>query len=281
MKFRSKPVTIEADQWWKNGDHPLDKVGEDIQPAVGEDIQPAFGDEKIYQRIEGAVVRFFRHPSIAGSTACSDCGRTYHEHGWLDTAQGGHKVCPGDWIIPEPDRPGQYYPCKPDVFEARWEPADKPTAVRLFPIPPGTARVKCQRCPEMIYHVPTGNEDKTQPLSVEPELKVKKPTPQYVATGAKAPTSEEEGYGFSHFSNCPAAGSFRKGIVYIEVLIALVVVCILVLVFAGSFQEWRAGRACLKYGYPQSSGGSWVPAYCIKRVNQTDTVVPLKELEKQ
>ena len=29
----------------------------------------------------------------------------------------------GDWIIPEPDG-GHYYPCKPDIFEATYEAVD-------------------------------------------------------------------------------------------------------------------------------------------------------------
>ena len=29
MKYRKKPVVIEASQWFKNGDHPLDYVDEE------------------------------------------------------------------------------------------------------------------------------------------------------------------------------------------------------------------------------------------------------------
>ncbi len=29
----------------------------------------------------------------------------------------------GDWIIPEP-KPGHYYPCKPDIFAATYEPME-------------------------------------------------------------------------------------------------------------------------------------------------------------
>jgi hypothetical protein len=110
-KFRSKAVTIEAVQWWKNGDHPLDHVGEIVKAAWGPD----------YERLEGELVRFFRHPAFPGASTCEDCSKTYHAHGYLDTAQGGHKVCPGDWIIPESHSAGKFYPCKPDVFESRYE----------------------------------------------------------------------------------------------------------------------------------------------------------------
>ena len=30
-------------------------------------------------------------------------------------------LAPGDWVIAEPNAPDRYYPCKPDVFEKRWE----------------------------------------------------------------------------------------------------------------------------------------------------------------
>jgi hypothetical protein len=30
--------------------------------------------------------------------------------------------CPGDWIIKGVK--GEFYPCKPDIFEATYEPAD-------------------------------------------------------------------------------------------------------------------------------------------------------------
>jgi len=42
--------------------------------------------------------------------------------GWVPTLEGGHQVTPGDWIIT--GIKGEHYPCKPDIFEATYEPAD-------------------------------------------------------------------------------------------------------------------------------------------------------------
>ena len=43
-----------------------------------------------------------------------------HEtHGWVETLEGGHAVTPGDWIIKGVK--GEFYPCKPDIFEATYE----------------------------------------------------------------------------------------------------------------------------------------------------------------
>jgi hypothetical protein len=41
---------------------------------------------------------------------------------YIDTLEGPHIVTPGDWIITGVK--GEKYPCKPDIFEATYEPAD-------------------------------------------------------------------------------------------------------------------------------------------------------------
>ena len=82
MKFRKKPVVIEATQWFKMGDHP----------AVG------------------------GYPNWL--TYTHDKSRL----GWVETLEGGHIVTPGDWIITGVQ--GEHYPCKPDIFEATYEPAE-------------------------------------------------------------------------------------------------------------------------------------------------------------
>jgi hypothetical protein len=110
-KFRSKPFEIEATQWFKNGDHPGD-----------ESRWLQFGEEPFLS--EGTVVRLFCHRNVAGTQQCKQCLHLMRDHGWIDTRQGGHNVCPGDWIITEPDGNG-HYPCKPDVFAAKYEPADE------------------------------------------------------------------------------------------------------------------------------------------------------------
>ena len=108
MKFKKKPVIIEATQWFKNGDHPEDKS-----------VLTAAPRGKMAFFSEGKVVRYYRHPNIDGQTACKHCGDIMHNHGWIDTLEGGHIVCPGDWIIT--GVAGENYPCKPSIFEATYE----------------------------------------------------------------------------------------------------------------------------------------------------------------
>jgi hypothetical protein len=106
--YRKKPVVIEASQWFRNGDHP-----EDESEFI---VYNAEGDEGLS---EGKIVRYFRHPDISGEKLCNYCGQRMHVHGWIDTSEGGHIVCPGDWIIT--GVAGEKYPCKPDIFEKTYE----------------------------------------------------------------------------------------------------------------------------------------------------------------
>ncbi len=106
-KHRKKPVIIEATQWFKNGDHPQDRWS-------GHGVNP--------EGFEGAVVRYFRRPDVSGESCCRNCPNTMHDHGWIDTLEGGHIVCPGDWIITGVK--GERYPCKPDIFAATYEPME-------------------------------------------------------------------------------------------------------------------------------------------------------------
>ena len=109
-KFRKKPVVVEASQWHKNGDHPHDNATEMFDYPNGQRPQVIR---------EGEVVRYFRHPDVSSEKPCDHCGATMHNHGWIDTLEGGHIVCPGDFIITGVK--GERYPCKPDIFAATYD----------------------------------------------------------------------------------------------------------------------------------------------------------------
>ena len=86
-KYRKKPIIIEA-MLFNGQNYP-----------------------KVVAWIEG----FTGHPEMATSPA-----------GTLDliipTLEGDHIASPGDWIIRGVK--GEFYPCKPDIFEATYEKVD-------------------------------------------------------------------------------------------------------------------------------------------------------------
>ena len=103
MKYRKKPIVIEVCRWFKNGDHPKD----------GQEIG------RLGLLTEGKLVRYYRTPELDGQNHCKHCGIIMHDHGWIETLEGGHIVCPGDWIIEGVE--GEFYPCKPSVFYSTYE----------------------------------------------------------------------------------------------------------------------------------------------------------------
>ena len=108
MKFRKKPVVIEAEQWFKPGDHPA------VFPQ--------------------AVVQ---------DHACTSPRKM---HGQVQTLEGNHLcVCPGDWIICGVK--GEYYPCKPDIFEATYECVDESGEKCPYGCVEGVCRVEIEPMP--------------------------------------------------------------------------------------------------------------------------------------
>lgn len=91
-KFRKKPIVIEARQWYKVSD---------------------------YKEGVSREVDYFNHPNIDGNKKCEVCGEIMNNHGFMDTLEGGHRVCPGDYIITGVK--GEKYPCKPDIFKQTYE----------------------------------------------------------------------------------------------------------------------------------------------------------------
>jgi len=90
MKFRKRPIVIEATQWFKHGDHPA--------------VIPGW----TYNEAEGK-----KH------------------FAFIKTLEGEHIVTSGDWIITGVK--GEHYPCKPDIFEATYEPVEVVFEYKNYP----------------------------------------------------------------------------------------------------------------------------------------------------
>lgn len=116
-KFKKKPVVIEATQWFKNGDHPKDHKPF-LNPTLTAMAKQRYQD---YLNSEGSVVRYYQLAPVKDDlTTCEICGKLLNIHGWVNTLEGGHIVCPGDWIIT--GVAGEYYPCKPNIFAKLYDP---------------------------------------------------------------------------------------------------------------------------------------------------------------
>ena len=93
MKYRKKPIVIDAIQWSGN-ETDLDTIFEFMPPESlpndGIHVKPGVGFTPV--------------------------------HGTLDipTLEGTITASPGDWIIKGIQ--GEFYPCKPDIFAATYEP---------------------------------------------------------------------------------------------------------------------------------------------------------------
>lgn len=101
MKFRKKPVFVEAVRWW-GPEMDVDFVA--VKTAIyvpRDDYGGGYGGK------------------------CKECGSQYVRHGWIKTLEGWHIVCPGDWIIK--GVAGEVYPCKPCIFDQTYESYDEPS----------------------------------------------------------------------------------------------------------------------------------------------------------
>jgi len=99
-RYRKKPVVIEAVQLrWSTWSEVCDFLGEIVSPA-----NPA------------------REISVEEvSDTCGEQGPLYIAL-TIPTLEGDHIALHGDWIIKGVK--GEFYPCKPDIFEATYEAVD-------------------------------------------------------------------------------------------------------------------------------------------------------------
>ncbi|ABY62836.1 hypothetical protein ST201phi2-1p001 [Pseudomonas phage 201phi2-1] len=98
---------IEANQWFKNGDHP--------------------DDHTIHRINTGRVVK--RHPyykTPRGESKCNFCELPLNDHGIIGTAV---TVCPGDYVVTNRDDKGRklsYTLLKQELFEYMYGPYKEP-----------------------------------------------------------------------------------------------------------------------------------------------------------
>ena len=63
---------------------------------------------------------------------CINCEHPIQEHAYIKTISGEVLVCPGDYVINNPQFPDDYYPCKPYIFESTYDAlCEKSTTVTI------------------------------------------------------------------------------------------------------------------------------------------------------
>lgn len=95
MKFRKKPIIVEAFQWFKE----MGSIGGVIYPFS-------------YVRESAKDLRLEVSEEFLKENGFEDSG-------WIPTLEGGHIVSDGDYIITGVK--GEQYPCKPDIFKQTYE----------------------------------------------------------------------------------------------------------------------------------------------------------------
>lgn len=95
MKFRKKPVVIDAIQW----------SGDNIDEAL-KFMQDGHEDFSHLPNNSGHI-----KPGVGFTPPTGEL--------IIPTLEGDHTARPGDWIIRGVK--GEFYPCKPDIFEATYE----------------------------------------------------------------------------------------------------------------------------------------------------------------
>ena len=64
---------------------------------------------------------------------CVPCEHPIESHAYINTISGEAVVCPGDYVINNPQFPDDYYPCKPDIFNETYDAlCEKSTTVNLL-----------------------------------------------------------------------------------------------------------------------------------------------------
>ena len=106
-KYRKKPVVVEAIQWNVPDENGKVKLAKDCK--------------------DHTFVRPSSYMEISQLCDTAGCSKEppywmWQVMGIIDTLESKHVVCPGDYIIKGVN--GEYYPCKPDIFEQTYEKAD-------------------------------------------------------------------------------------------------------------------------------------------------------------
>lgn len=116
-RFRKKPVEIEAMQW----DGTLPSFTAIVDWSMGRQLGVK---QPIHYRSNSAAPGCPGLHEAGPFRYCCEKGCQWSDDGptlSIDTLEGSMTAHPGDWIIRGVQ--GEFYPCKPDIFEETYEAA--------------------------------------------------------------------------------------------------------------------------------------------------------------
>lgn len=58
------------------------------------------------------------------NTICDKCNNHFDDHGLIETNSGNAVVCPGNYIVNNPDFPNDFYPVTAEIFESTYDKLD-------------------------------------------------------------------------------------------------------------------------------------------------------------
>ena len=76
-------------------------------------------DQDNQDHADAKLLRYTGYDS--SNTICEKCSQHFDDHAYIKTISGEAIVCPGDYVINNPQFPDDYYPCKPDIFESTYD----------------------------------------------------------------------------------------------------------------------------------------------------------------
>lgn len=116
-QFRKKPIVIEAIRW-EGATIGLTNGRASYPPAAGEILSGSALRLEMPAWMPSAAVanENDESPSVLPGSVVRQGDLLF-----IGTLEGAMRADPGDWIIRGVK--GELYPCKPDIFEATYEPA--------------------------------------------------------------------------------------------------------------------------------------------------------------
>ena len=76
-------------------------------------------DQDNQDHADAKLLRYTGYDS--SNTICEKCNQHFDDHACINTISGEAVVCPGDYVINNPQFPDDYYPCKQDIFESTYD----------------------------------------------------------------------------------------------------------------------------------------------------------------